>query len=66
MRYLVVLLLTLSACSSEAVTLRAQDGRAVTCGPYPTWRLGDNATAVAHESQCIADYQRQGFERAPR
>lgn len=65
MRYLAVLLLALSACSTEAVTLRARDGRAVTCGPYSTITADQSYIAATRESQCIADYQRQGFERAP-
>lgn len=41
-----------------------ETGQIVQCGPFPN--LGMRATAAAfHENQCITDYQRQGYERAP-
>lgn len=53
----------LAGCTS-AVTLRHPDGRSVRCGPYNAF--GVHTISAAHrESQCISDYQRQGFERAP-
>ena len=55
--------IVLLGCSS-AVTLRHRDGRVVTCGPYTA--VGFSIlTAPQREAQCISDYQRQGFERAP-
>lgn len=58
-----VTLLLLAGCTS-AVTLRHEDGRMVKCGPYNAY--GVRAfMAAQQESQCISDFQRQGFERAP-
>jgi hypothetical protein len=52
----------LTGCT-EAITMRNKaTGDVVTCGPY---EHADRFSAV-REAQCISDYQRQGFERAPR
>ena len=60
------LLVTASACTS-AVTLRHPvTGVTVKCGPYAFDNLGRSAAvATERERQCVNDYQRQGFERAP-
>lgn len=58
-----LLFFVLFGCAS-AVRLRHADGREVRCGPY--YYTGTHAGAAAwRESQCIRDFQRQGFERAP-
>ena len=59
------LLLAIAACSfTEPVLMRHPDGRVATCGPYDN-RGMQSAAAALRESQCISDYQRQGYERAP-
>lgn len=61
---LVILAAVLMIGCSSAVTLRHPDGRMVKCGPYNAF--GAHAFVGAQrEQQCIGDYQRQGFERAP-
>lgn len=48
---------------SEAVILRhPQTGATVKCGPY-SYFVGRD---VYYMSQCIQDYQRQGYERTPK
>ena len=43
-----------------------QDQRGVVqCGPYATFPE-DTVLAYQKERDCIADYQRQGYERTPR
>lgn len=63
MRYLAVgfLLAVLGACTTQQVVLRDRSGKVATCGPY----YNDGGAVAYREAQCIADYQRQGFERAP-
>lgn len=56
-------LLLLTGCTN-AITLRHADGREAVCGPYHTggpigWQ------AAERERACVADFQRQGFERMP-
>lgn len=53
-----------AGCTSFATTLHHSDGRSVICGPYHAGTPYAVASAI-RESQCIQDYQRQGFERAP-
>jgi len=60
---------SLVACAStDAVILRHQrTGAVVHCGPYETNFWGHvGASIYQQERDCIADYQRQGYERAPR
>ncbi len=53
-----------AGCTS-AVTLRhPQTGQTVKCGPYYVETLTYGGV-VARERGCIADYQRQGYERVP-
>ena len=57
-----------SGCAvSEKVFLRNPAGQTVQCGPYT---VAGNLNAAAENSHielrgCIADYQRQGYERVP-
>lgn len=65
MRYLLIVLtcLMLTGCTST-ISLRHPDGRVATCGGYFTGGpVGFQA--AERERGCIADYQRQGFERMP-
>jgi hypothetical protein len=56
------LMAALTGCT-EAITMRNKTtGEVATCGPY---EHADRFSAV-RETECIRDYQRQGFERAPR
>ena len=66
MRLLICLTLALAGCT-DAVKLRnLATGQAVECGPYYTGMDGGIGKGIpAREAQCIADYQRQGFERTP-
>lgn len=49
---------------STPVRMHHTDGRVATCGPYVSSGLPATAGAI-RETQCIQDYQRQGFERVP-
>jgi hypothetical protein len=67
MRLLALLLaLTLAAtgCTSS-ILMRHSDGRTATCGDSYAYGI-HSASAAQRDRQCIEDYQRQGFERAPR
>lgn len=62
---LVALALSLAGCATvqtEKVTLRNTAGMTATCGPYFNANLAASG-AAQRESQCISDYQRQGYER---
>lgn len=64
--FIAVLLVLVTGCTS-AVTLRhPATGAIAKCGPY-TMALGIGSvyTAMERERQCVSDYQRQGYERAP-
>ena len=56
-----------AGCATTPILMKHPDGRTTQCGPYtnmhplfpgmsPHWKA---------ERECISDYQRQGFERAP-
>lgn len=62
---LAVIVAMVAGCMTSPVTLRhAQTGQTVKCGPYRAF--GDFALPSAlRESQCIQDFQRQGYERVP-
>ncbi|MDB5405617.1 MAG: hypothetical protein JWL84_529 [Rhodospirillales bacterium] len=56
----IALTVALSGCT-DAITMRNKaTGEVATCGPYES----NNRNAL-REAQCISDYQRQGYERAP-
>ena len=59
---LVVGCLLFAGCSEAVVFRHPQTGATVTCGPYSYFGGRD----VYYMSQCIQDYQRQGFERIPK
>lgn len=64
MRYLLVLL-ALAGCAMPAPTIHLrnpQTGQVASCGGDDMRRVSDYAI-VAREQQCLADYQRQGYER---
>ena len=48
-------------CTS-AITLRHPDGRTARCGPYYYSAMHSPAAAI-REGSCVADFQRQGFQR---
>lgn len=56
----VAALLSLAACTAPITLQHPQTGQKVQCGPY-----ADTWTTPQRESQCISDYQRQGFQRVP-
>jgi hypothetical protein len=68
MRYLAIgVALALSACAtSETVYLRNPAGQTAQCGPYTDYGNipSANLTTQIQLRDCVADYQRQGYERA--
>lgn len=61
-----LLALLLTGCATTPViTLRHADGRVTKCGGlYASGGATETAAAI-RESQCIQDFQRQGYERVP-
>jgi uncharacterized protein YceK len=56
-------LVLLVGCTSM-IHMQHPDGRRATCGD--TWAYGVRAfTAGEQDRGCVADYQRQGYERVP-
>ena len=43
----------------------SQTGQRVQCGPYAAVTWAQTMAAVERERGCVADYQRQGYERSP-
>jgi len=66
MAYWIVLALAfgVAGCTST-ILMRHLDGRTATCGDSYIYGIHSNS-AAERDRQCIADYQRQGLERAPR
>ena len=65
--FVLTTLLGLTACASTQVILRhTSTGREVICGPYSyaPWGLTE-VIARQKQSDCVAEYQRQGYERMP-
>ena len=61
---MVGILALLAGCTKDPVYLRhPQTGTKVQCGPYSESSPEARAVAAERERGCIADYQRQGFER---
>jgi len=56
-----VFFLVLCACTAPIKMRNAATGQVATCGPYKETGLG----TPEREAQCISDFQRQGYERAP-
>ena len=56
-------LLLLSACNSAIHLRHVVTGKIVTCGPYNSFGVAAQMSAVERERGCIQDYQRQGYER---
>lgn len=65
MRYVLIFsVLVLAGCTST-IHMRHPDGRLAECGG--TYAVGyHNFAARQGDRDCVADYQRQGYERAPR
>ena len=58
----------LAGCAtSEAVYLQNSTGQTVQCGPYTVGGSIPQANVRVQERlrDCVADYQRQGYERTP-
>jgi len=64
---MLLLSFVLKACAeTKPVHLRnPQTGQEVICGPYPNYALRSLAGAQ-QESQCIQDFEKQGFVRLPK
>lgn len=63
---LVCVAVALAGClTTDPVYLRNMTGAVVQCGPYDN-RPVQSLSSAQHETQCIQDYQRQGFERVPK
>jgi hypothetical protein len=57
--------LLLASCT-DAIKLRNyRTGQIAQCGPYTSDMLGNGAVNVLRDSECIRDFQRQGYERMP-
>jgi hypothetical protein len=53
-------------CSTAPIYLKHEKtGEVVQCGPYTVTDSSDDMVAAYRETQCIKDYQRQGYERVP-
>lgn len=70
MRYvaLVGLCAILAACQSDTIYLRNRAGNMVTCGPFAGGFAGPVVAQMSADQRlrdCVTDYQRQGYERAP-
>ena len=66
---LAILAAFIGCATTQPVTLRHPNtGAVVQCGPYKVnFFVGPVGGPVyQQERDCIADYQRQGYERAPR
>jgi hypothetical protein len=65
---LIVAACALAGCAtSETVRLRSASGMVAVCGPYTAAAIGPLADVSQQIKlrDCVSDYQRQGFERAP-
>lgn len=63
MRLAILAALLLSACSTDPIYLADRSGKVAQCGPFPATDYINAAAAPHREAQCIADFQRQGYER---
>lgn len=63
----ITLLLLLSACAqtSSVKMINKNTGETAQCGPFVMGGIAGPNAVVARESQCISDFQRQGYERTP-
>jgi hypothetical protein len=62
---LLVSALAVTSCATDGVVLRhPTTGATVRCRQSPTLLEG-SAMAYQRERDCVADYQRQGYERVP-
>ena len=53
----------LTGCNSSVKLRHVVTGKVVTCGPYNSFGVASQMSAVERERGCIQDYQRQGYER---
>jgi hypothetical protein len=56
---------SLVACTDSIKMKNAQTGQIAQCGPYPSDMWVGGNTQAQRETQCIHDFQRQGYERMP-
>ena len=56
-------LVMLSACNGAVQLRHVVTGKIVQCGPYNSFGVAAQMSAVERERGCIQDYQRQGYER---
>jgi uncharacterized lipoprotein YajG len=57
--------LLLAGCAAPPVMLRHPDGRVAKCDQYTGQSAFFASAEAMRQSQCISDFQRQGFERVP-
>lgn len=50
---------------TTAIPLRHADGRTATCGGSTMVGIAAQLRAADRDRDCVADFQRQGFERRP-
>jgi hypothetical protein len=63
--FLVAACLLVAGCTTSAVEMRNPlTGQVAKCGPYGFGLAFGGLHTAERERGCIADYQRQGFERA--
>lgn len=55
----------LAACTDSIRLKNAQTGQIAQCGPYASDMLVGGNTQAQRETECIHDFQRQGYERMP-
>ena len=60
---ILVSLVCLAGCNAGVQLRHVVTGKVVTCGPYNSFGMAAQMSAVERERGCIQDYQRQGYER---
>jgi hypothetical protein len=63
--FITILTLSLVACTDSIKLKNVQTGQIAQCGPYASDMLVGGDTQAQRETECIRDFQRQGFERMP-
>lgn len=61
-----IMLFVATGCTfTDSINMKNhKTGETAQCGPYNRQGINGPNAAAMQESQCIADFQRQGFERA--
>jgi hypothetical protein len=60
-----IVALSLMACTGSIKLKNARTGQIAQCGPYASDMLVGGDTQAQRETECIRDFQRQGYERMP-